>query len=92
MANVNFALDFVLVGAAIWMILAVRGVGGVVGKTLNLITLGAIITGLAHLLATLQHRLLPIEPSLESFIHRTIVLIGFVLLVVGFRQIRQLRA
>lgn len=92
MSNVNFALDFILVGASIWMILAVRGVGGVVGKTLNLITLGAIITGLAHLLATLQHRLLPIEPSLESFIHRTIVLIGFVLLVVGFRQIRQLRA
>jgi hypothetical protein len=92
MANVNFVLDFVLVGASIWMVLAVRGLGGVVGKTLSLITIGAIVTGLAHLLATLQHRVLPIEPSVESFVHRMVVLVGFVLLVVGFRQIRQLRA
>ncbi|HLB64471.1 MAG TPA: hypothetical protein VJJ46_06485 [Anaerolineales bacterium] len=92
MGNVNFVLDFILVAAAISMVLAVRGLGGVVGKTLNLITIGAIITGLAHLLATLQHRLLPIESSMESFIHRMIVLIGFILLVVGFQQVRQLRA
>jgi hypothetical protein len=92
MANVNFLLDFVLVGASIWMVLAVRGLGGIVGKTLGLITIGAIVTGLAHLVATLQHRLFPIEPTLESFIHRTIVLVGFVLLVMGFQQVRQLRA
>jgi hypothetical protein len=92
MSNVNFVLDFVLVAAAIWMVLAVRGLGGVVGKTLNLITIGAIVLGLAHLLATLQHRMFPIEASLESFIHRMIVLVGFVLLVFGFQQVRQLRA
>jgi hypothetical protein len=91
MSTTNFVLDFVLVAASIWMVLTIRGLGGVVGKTLNWITLGAIITGLAHLLTTLQHRLMPWEPSLESFAHRIVVLMGFILLVVGFRQIRQLR-
>ncbi len=91
MSNVNFGLDFVLLAAAIWMVLAVRGVGGIVGRTLSLITVGAIVLGLAHLVTTLQHRLFPIEASMESFIHRVIVLIGFVLLVFGFQQVRQLK-
>jgi hypothetical protein len=91
MSNVNFVLDFVLLAAAIWMVLSVRGVGGIVGKTLNLITIGAIVLGLAHLVTTLQHRLFPIDASMESFVHRIIVLIGFILLVFGFQQIRQLK-
>ena len=91
MGTTNMILDFILVGAALWMVATVRGVGGVVGRTLNLITVGAIILGLAHLLATWQHRLLPFEASMESFLHRLIVLLGFVLLVAGFRQIRELR-
>ena len=41
-----------LVAASIWMILAARGVGGIFGKTMNLIVIGAIILGVAHLLAT----------------------------------------
>ena len=83
--NTRFVLDFVLVAASIWMVLTIRGQGGVVGKTLNLITLGAITTGLAHLLTTLQHRLMPWESSMESFAHRIVVLVA------GFRQIRRLR-
>jgi len=91
MGTTNMILDFILVGAALWMVATVRGVGGVVGRTLNLITIGAIILGMAHFLATWQHRLLPIESSTEAFLHRVIVLLGFVLLVFGFRQIRELR-
>ena len=90
MATTNIILDFVLVAAAIWMVATVRGVGGVVGRTLNLITIGAIVLGLAHFLATWQHRLMPIESTLEAFIHRLIVLLGFVLFLAGFRQIREL--
>ena len=91
MATTNIILDLVLVAAALWMVATVRGVGGIVGRTLTLITAGAIVLGLAHFLATWQHRLLPIESSTEAFIHRVIVLAGFVLLVAGFRQVRQLR-
>lgn len=65
--------------------LTLCGPGGVVGKTLNLITLRAIITGLALLLTTLQHRLMPWESSIESFAHRIVVLVA------GFRQICRLR-
>ena len=91
MSTVNIILDLVLIAAAVWMVMSVRGVGGVVGRTLSLITIGAIILGMAHFLATWQHRLLPIESSTEAFLHRVIVLLGFVLLVFGFRQIRELR-
>jgi hypothetical protein len=92
MATTNIILDLVLIAAAIWMVATVRGVGGVVGRTLNLITIGAVVLGLAHFLATWQHELLPITspPGAEAFIHRVIVLLGFVLLVAGFRQIREL--
>lgn len=92
MSTVNLILDVVLVATAVWMVISVRGLGGIVGKTLTLITVGAVITGLAHLLATLQHRLIPWESGFESLVHRIIVLGGFVLLVAGFRQIRELRA
>jgi hypothetical protein len=73
------------------MVATVRGVGGIVGRTLSLITAGVIVLGFAHFIATWQHRLLPIESSQEAFLHRAIVLVGFLLLVAGFRQVRQLR-
>jgi hypothetical protein len=87
----NLILDTILVLTALWMVIATRGLGGVLGKTLNLITIGAIITGVAHLLATLQHNWLPLPSPEEGFIHRLIVLLGFVLLVAGFSQLRKLR-
>lgn len=91
MDTVNIILDVVLVLIAVWMILTVRGFGGVVGRTMNLITYGAIITGLAHLIATLEGRYLEIDNTLDAFIHRMIVLFGFALLAAGFRQIKELK-
>ena len=93
METANIILDLVLVAAAIWMVVTVRGVGGIVGRTLSLITVGAIVLGLAHFLATWQHKLLPIASpaGAEALIHRVIVLLGFILLAAGFRQVRQLR-
>lgn len=92
MGTANLVLDFILVATSIWMVAAVSGLGGIVGRTLNLITIGAVVLGLAHLLATLMHRFAPMESSLEGLIHRLVVLAGFVLLVVGFRRIRELKA
>jgi hypothetical protein len=92
MATANLVLDFILVAASIWMVATVSGLGGIVGRTLSLITIGAVILGLAHLLATLMHRFVPMESSLEGLIHRLVVLAGFVILVIGFSRIRELKA
>jgi len=83
----NLILDFILVAASIWMVIAVRGVGGVVGRTLNLIVAGAIILGAAHLINDIDGAL--VGPY-NALVHRIIVLVGFVVLIVGFRQIRVL--
>jgi apolipoprotein N-acyltransferase len=91
MSTINVILDFVLVAASIWMIIAVRGVGGLVGRTLNFIVIGAIILGVAHLVATLGTSVLHLDGTLNNMIHRIIVLLGFVFLIFGFQQIRELK-
>jgi hypothetical protein len=88
---INVVLDFVLVAASVWMILAARGVGGIFGKTMNLIVIGAIVLGVAHLLATIGTSVLQIPGGPNQLIHRLIVLAGFVFLVFGFRQLAEIK-
>ena len=90
MATVNFVLDVVLIVAAVWMVLTVRELGGIIGKGLNLITLGTVILGIAHLLTTVLHPLAVgwgWDQPAENLLHRVVVLLGFVVLIFGFRQI-----
>lgn len=91
--SVNLILDFVLVAASIWMVIVVRGIGGIVGRSLNLIVAGAIVLGIAHLIATFAGpgRLNLFDGTTNNFVHRVIVLAGFVLLVFGFRRIRVMK-
>jgi hypothetical protein len=91
-STVNLILDIVLVAASIWMVIVVRGIGGIVGRSLNLIVAGAIVLGIAHLVATFAgpSQLNIFDTPTNNFVHRLIVLAGFVLLVFGFRQIRAL--
>lgn len=92
--TINIILDVVLVLAAIWMVITVRGLGGIVGRSLNLVTIGALVLGMAHLLSTILKATVPTitQPAaLEAMIHRLIVLAGFVLLVVGFQRISELK-
>jgi hypothetical protein len=92
--TINIILDVVLVLAAIWMVITVRGLGGIVGRSLNLVTIGALVLGMAHLLSTILKATVPsitTPPTLEAMIHRLIVLAGFVLLVVGFQRISELK-
>jgi len=92
MQVINLILDLILVGAAIWMVYTVRGIGGIVGKTLNIITVGAIVLGLAHITDTGLSYFWPgLEGVIRQFIHRMMVFTGFVLLALGFRQIRELK-
>lgn len=88
---VNLVLNIILVAISIWMVTIVRGIGGVVGRSMNLITAGAIITGLAHFIATYQKFITPDLGDYFGVIHRGIVLIGFILLAAGFRQIKELK-
>ncbi len=90
-STVNIILDFVLIAASIWMIFVVRGVGGLVGRTLTFVVIGTVILGAAHLIATFGTSVLKLDGGLNNFIHRLVVLGGFLFLVFGFRQISAMK-
>jgi hypothetical protein len=90
-ATLNLIMDFVLVAASIWMVIEARGIGGIVGTSMTRIVIGTIILGFAHLLATFGTSVLHLDGPLNNFIHRLIVLLGFVLLVAGFRKIAEIK-
>lgn len=87
-STINLILDIVLVLASLWMVYTVRGIGGIVGRTLTYIVVGAVILGVAHLQATFTADLFTTH---NQTIHRVVVLAGFVFLVIGFRQLRTMR-
>jgi hypothetical protein len=87
----NLILDFVLVAASIWMVIEARGIGGIVGTSIARIVAGAIILGFAHLIATFGSNVLNLPGPENNFIHRLIVLLGFILLVAGFRKISEIK-
>lgn len=93
LSPVNLIFDFILVAASLWMVFSIRGIGGLVGRSLSLIVIGAIILGFAHLIATFAgpDRLKIFDGATNNLIHRVIVLLGFVALAFGFRQIRSMR-
>ena len=88
--TINIILDFVLVAATFWMVIAVRGVGGIFGRTLNLIVVGAVILGVGHLFSDFTLKVLNWGGDFNNFVHRLVILIGFVVLVLGFRQLSEL--
>jgi hypothetical protein len=87
-SDLNIVLDIVLIVASLWMVMTVRGIGGIVGKTLTFIVIGAVILGVAHLLATLTA-----DPfgRWNQTVHRVVVLVGFVFLVYGLRQLKTIK-
>ena len=93
LSTFNVIMDVVLVLASLWMVWVVRGIGGIVGSSLTLLVSGAIILGFAHLIATLGSAayLNLFDAPTNNFVHRIIVLIGFIVLVFGFRRIRVMK-
>jgi len=91
MALPNLILDLTLIMASIWMVFAVRGVGGIVGRSFNLITIGLVILGIAHLFTTLTGQYVAWSGTTNSMIHRLVVLIGFIVVAVGFQQASRLK-
>jgi hypothetical protein len=91
--TINYVFDIILVLAGLWMVWLARGVGGIMGRTLGFIVIGAVITGSAHLIATLTNGWFKTAEgvSYDGSVHRIIVLIGFVFLVIGFRQLQTMK-
>jgi len=89
MEQLTLILDFALIGMAIWMITIVTGYGGIVGRAFNTIGWGAIIMGVAHFIETISFGLLGWNPEIIEVSHRVIVLLGFILIVMGFRKFMQ---
>jgi len=86
-STMNVILDIILILASLWMVWEVRGIGGIMGRTLTFIVIGAVILGFAHLQATLTAGVF----EYNTTIHRAVVLLGFIFLVVGFRQLRAVK-
>ncbi len=94
MQIVNIVFDFVLCFTALWMIQVVRksGLGGVMGNTLGYITIGAVVLGVAHMLETITFEVIKLQDiPLGEFLHRCIVLAGFVFLIIGMQGLSKLR-
>ncbi len=90
----NYLFDFVLVAMSIWMIVTLRqsGLAGVVGGSLSLITVGAVILGCAHLIETITFEMVGLqEIALGEFLHRLVVFLGFIFLILGFRGLGKMR-
>ena len=80
---VNVSMDFILLAIAFWMVIAARGLGGVVGKSMGLVTIGAVVLGLAHLLETVLFEFADIGAAPGEVIHRVVILVGFLFLTLG---------
>ena len=91
MEIVIITLDYILIGVAVWTIFAVRGLGGDVGKAFGLMMWGMIFLGLAHISETLTFELLKWDVTVVEFLHRLIVLTGFVFLTLGFNQTKRFK-
>ena len=89
MPTLNLILDFILIGASVWMFVVLKQLtlGGVMGVTMNLVAIGAIVLGLAHILETFTFQTLHLDADMVEFIHRLNVLLGFLLLTEGFRRL-----
>ncbi len=85
MENINLILDLLLLAMAAWMTSIVTGYGGFIGKAFNLIGWGVIVLGVAHLAETVMFRALGVDIEAVEFFHRLIILIGFVLIIKGFK-------
>ncbi len=87
----NFALDLLLIGAAVWTIVVVRGSEGIIGRTFHLMMWGMILLGVAHISETITFEVLKWRVDIVEFGHRLIVLGGIIFLVLGFGHIKKIQ-
>ncbi|MFA5842015.1 MAG: hypothetical protein WC835_03605 [Candidatus Paceibacterota bacterium] len=86
MEPINLILDVLLILISVWLVRIATGYGGLIGKALNTIGWGAVVMGAAHLIETLMSKWMNISNPLVEFTHRLIILLGFILIVKGFKM------
>jgi hypothetical protein len=85
----SFGLDLILIGAGVWMAYTARElqIRGAMGVTIKQVAVGSIILGFAHLIETLMFHLLDLSADVNELVHRVIILIGFLFITNGLRQL-----
>ena len=89
METISFLLDILLVIAAVAAYLSRPRIGGQLVKGLQVLMLGIMVLGFAHLVETLLFALTIVGTSLNEIIHRLLVAIGFLFVIVGFNRMRK---
>jgi hypothetical protein len=83
-------LDVALVIAALLAYLFRPRLGGQLGSGLSLIMIGIIILGLTHLTDTLIKDFVPaVDATYRSLLHRSLNLVGFIIMFIGFFQMKR---
>ena len=86
---VSFALDLLLVIAAVIAYLARPRIGGELSVGLRILLVGVVILGAAHFIETTLFVLLDVNVQVNEVIHRGIVATGFVFVILGFIRMRR---
>jgi hypothetical protein len=85
----NFLLDLVLIAIGFWLAwnAAATRLKGTLGGAMRLISFGALILGVAHLVETVldQHFQVPME--VNELVHRLLILVGFLSIGLGVGRI-----
>lgn len=89
MEFLSFLMDFVLLAGGLLAVRYAYLVGGSIGhKSLEFMAAGFLVLGFAHLSETLFVKFLPtLDIVVLEVLHRIIVLLGFALLLVGYRRL-----
>ena len=84
MAKINLILDFALIFASAWMLIAIQRLGDSFRQSFFLIAWGSILIGIAHILETIVFAVFQWDTALVELGHRLIVLLGVMCLAIGF--------
>lgn len=92
--TLNITLDVVMVVVVLWMLYFVMkvGFGGLIGKTLMAVTIGAVMMGFSHFMETILVEVMNFDAETGGeFGQRLLSFTGFVIMVYGLRLLSQLR-
>lgn len=86
--NISFVFDFILLFGGFLAMRYAKMIGGSIGhNSLNYMTAGFFLLGIAHLSETLLIVTVPADHAMMETLHRLIVFLAFVLLIVGYRRL-----
>ena len=89
MEIISFGLDVILVMAAIAAYLTRPRIGGQLAKGLQILMIGILVLGFAHMTETLLFALFSITTPLNELIHRLFIVNGFIFVIIGFVRMRR---